>query len=106
MSDKTESPKAMPKSAIYKDLAGRAGLEPKQVGAVFEALEDLIKEQLGKKGPGLFTIRTAGRSRPRKKPAGKAGTRVIAGVERQVAAKPASTVVKAITLKSRKELSK
>src|SRR4051794_29078889 len=106
MSDKTETPKAMPKSAIYKELAGRAGLEAKQVSAVFEAMEELIREQLGRKGPGLFAIPNLVKFKLVKKAATKAGKRMVAGREVEVAAKPASVKVKAITLKSLKELSK
>jgi nucleoid DNA-binding protein len=102
----TPAAKAMPKSAIYKELANRASLEPKQVAALFEAMEDLIKEQLGKKGPGLFAIPNLVKFKLTKKAATKAGKRMVAGREVDVAAKPASTKVKAVTLKSLKEFAK
>src|SRR5690242_3462639 len=49
-------PKSMTKSAIFKDLAERTELTQKQISDVFEALEALIKAQLGKKGPGVFVL--------------------------------------------------
>ena len=53
----TDAPKAMPKSLIYKELAAKTGLEAKQVSALFEALEELVKTELSKKnGAGEFVI--------------------------------------------------
>jgi nucleoid DNA-binding protein len=105
--DSATTPKAMPKSAVYKEIAERTELQPKQVAAVFEALEKLIKEQLtGKKSPGLFAIPNLVKFKLTKKPATKAGKRMVAGREVVVAAKPASTKVKAVILKSLKEVNK
>src|SRR5579884_1251267 len=71
--DKTDdSAKPMSKTAIYQDLATRTGLERKDVASVLEALEELIKEQLGKKGPGVFALSDLLKIKLVKKPARKA----------------------------------
>jgi hypothetical protein len=102
-----KSVKAMPKSAVHKALAEKAGLEASQVAAVFEALEGLIKKELGSKGPGLFAIPNLIKLKRVKKPATKAGKKpnpFKPGEMMDVKAKPASVKVKAVTLKGLKDL--
>jgi hypothetical protein len=102
-----EVAKPMPKSVVYKELAGRTGLEASQVSAVFEALEELIKEQLSKKGPGLFSIPNLIKLKLIKKPATKAGKKpnpFKKGEMMEVKAKPASVKVKPVVLKGLKDL--
>jgi hypothetical protein len=102
-----EAVRRMPKSVICKELAARSGLEPGQVAAVFEALEKLIKQQLGKKGPGLFAIPNLVKLKLVKKPATKAGKRpnpFKPGEMMDVKAKPASVKVRPIVLKGLKDL--
>jgi len=105
--EKTE--KAMPKTAVYKELATRTQLEPKQIQAIFEALEELAKEELSRKdGPGEFVIPNMLKLKLIKKPATPAGTRpdpFRKGQMMQVAAKPASVKVKPVVLKGLKDLS-
>ncbi len=99
--------KAMAKSAVYKDLAGRAGLEARQVASLFDELEKLIKQQLGKEGPGLFAIPNLLKLKTVKKPATPAGTKpnpFKPGEMMEVKAKPASMKVKAVTLKGLKDV--
>jgi hypothetical protein len=99
--------KPMPKSAVFKELADRTGLNPGQVSAVFEALEGLIKQQLGKKGPGLFAIPNLIKLKLVKKPPTKAGKKpnpFKPGEMMEVKAKPASVKVKPIVLKGLKDL--
>lgn len=107
---KTETPKALPKSAVYKEIATATGLETKQVSAVFDALEELIKSQLGKKnGPTEFVIPNLVKLKLVKKPATKAGKRpnpFKPGEMMEVKAKPASQKVKPVVLKGLKELGK
>jgi nucleoid DNA-binding protein len=106
----TEAPKALPKSVVYKEVASKTGLEAKQVAAVFEALEDLIKAQLSKKnGPGEFIIPNLVKLKLVKKAATKAGKKpnpFKPGEMMDVKAKPASVKVKPVILKGLKELSK
>lgn len=109
--NKTSStPKAMPKSAVYKEIAEKTGLKAKEVSAVFEALQTLIKEQLGKKNsPGEFVIPNLIKLKMIKKPATKATKRpnpFKPGEMMEVKAKPASKKVKPVVLKSLKELNK
>jgi len=105
--NKTAGDKAMPKTAIYKALAEKTGLEPKQVQAVFEALEELAKEQLAKKnGPEEFLVPGLVKLKLVKKAASPAGTRNVAGRMVEVKAKPASVKVKPVVLKGLKELNK
>ncbi len=103
-------PKALPKSAVYKEIAEKTDLTAKQVAAVFDALEALIKSQLGKKnGPVEFIIPNLIKLKLIKKPATKATTRpnpFKPGEMMEVKAKPASVKVKPVVLKGLKELNK
>jgi nucleoid DNA-binding protein len=108
--NKATTAKPMAKSALYKELATKTGLEAKQVSAVFDALQDLIKEQLSsKKGPGLFVIPNLIKLKLQKKPATKATTKpnpFKPGEMMEVKAKPASVKVKPIALKGLKDIGK
>ena len=99
--------KPMPKSAVFKELADRTGLNPAQVSAVFEALHGLIKQQLSKKGPGQFALANLVKLKLVKKKATKAGKRpnpFKPGEMMDVKAKPASVKVKPVVLKGLKDL--
>ena len=48
--------KPMTKAAVYQEIATQTKLTRKQVGDVFDALTGVIKQQLAKKGPGVFTL--------------------------------------------------
>lgn len=101
--------KPMAKSALYKELAAKVGLEAKQVAAVFEALDELIHDQLGKKGPGLFVVPNLVKFKRVHKPATKAGMKpnpFKKGEMMKVEAKPASVKIKAVILKGLKEVGK
>jgi len=50
------APKAMTKTAIYQSLAEATKLSRTQVGEVFDALVTLIKQQVGKEGPGVMKL--------------------------------------------------
>lgn len=105
--NKTAGEKALPKTAIYKALAEKTGLEAKQVAALFEALEELAKEELSKKNtPGEFLVPGLVKLKLVKKAATKAGMRTVAGRQVEVKAKPASVKVKPVLLKGLKELNK
>ena len=104
----TEVHKALPKSEIFKELAKKTGLEPKQVSAVFTALEHLVKEELSKKhGAGEFVIPNIVKLKLLNKPATKATKKpnpFKKGEMMDVKAKPASVVVKPRILKGLKDL--
>lgn len=48
--------KRMTRAAIMTELAEKTGLTKKQVAMVFEALQGIIKRELGRRGPGEFVI--------------------------------------------------
>jgi nucleoid DNA-binding protein len=105
--DSKAGEKAMPKTEIYKKLAEKTGLEPKQVASIFEALEGLAKEVLAKKnGPGEFLIPGLVKLKLKKTAATKGGMKSVAGRMVEVKPKPASVKVKPAVLKGLKELAK
>ena len=55
-SKKADAGKALSKSAVHQALAEKTNLTKKQVSEFFDALTDLIKRELGKKGPGVFNV--------------------------------------------------
>jgi nucleoid DNA-binding protein len=107
--NKTGAGKAMSKSAVYSELAEKTGLTKKQVVAFFEALTEIIKRELGKKGPGVFNV-VPGllQLKLKKKPATKArqGVSPFTGQPVMFKAKPAKNVVRPRALKGLNELVK
>jgi len=94
------------KAEIYTKLAETSGLSKKQIASVFDSLSELIKNDLGKKGPGLFVVPGLLKIKVVRKPATKA-TRKINPFTKQMQdypAKPARNVVKALALKTLKEM--
>ena len=102
-------PKAMSKSQLYAKLAEATGLSRKQVGSVFDATTQLIQQEMGKKGPGVFIFPGLIKITRKRKEATKAATRpnpFKPGEMIDVPAKPAHNVVRARALKSLKEMAK
>ena len=56
MATKTAAAKSRTKSEVYSELAAENDLSRKQIAGVFDGLANLIKRDLGKKGPGVFTV--------------------------------------------------
>ncbi|HEV3257124.1 MAG TPA: HU family DNA-binding protein [Gemmataceae bacterium] len=100
--------KAATKSETYQALCQATGLSRKQVASVFDNLTELIKRDLGKKGPGVFTLPGLLKLKRVTKPATKArkGINPFTKQEQMFKAKPARNVVKALPLKSLKEMVK
>ena len=98
--------KPLTKSEIFSSISGSTGLTRKQVGSVFEALTGLIADNLGKKGPGIFTLPGLAKLKRVHKPATKArkGINPFTGQETMFKAKPARNVVKAVALKGLKSM--
>ncbi len=98
--------KAMTKTEVYNALAEATNLTKKEVGCVFDSLSDLIGKELGKKGPGVFTVPGLMKLKTAIKPAVPAGMRrnPFTGEEKMMPAKPASTRVKATPLKRLKDM--
>jgi nucleoid DNA-binding protein len=100
--------KAATKTATYQAMATATGLSKKDVAKFFDELANLINRELGKKGPGVFTVPGLLKIKKVKKPATKArqGRNPKTGEPMTIAAKPARTVVKALALKGLKEMVK
>jgi len=94
------------KAKLHTVLADETGLSKKQIEGVFDQLTETMKTQLGKKGPGEFTIPGVVKLRVVKKKATKArkGRNPATGEEITIPAKKAHKVVKATVLKATKEL--
>ncbi|MCA9601993.1 MAG: HU family DNA-binding protein, partial [Myxococcales bacterium] len=48
--------KRMTKSQIIGELADKTGLTKKDVNSVFEEMRNLVKRELGRRGPGEFVV--------------------------------------------------
>lgn len=103
-SDKKAKPRT--KAEIYTKLAESSGVSKKEIAAVFDSLSELIKADLGKKGPGVFVVPGLIKLKVSVKPATKAGpwTNPFTKQVEQRPAKPARRQVKALPLKSLKDL--
>ncbi len=99
-------PKQATKSEIFAALAEKTKLSKKEVASVFEAMSELIAKDLGKKGPGIFVVPGLLKLKIVDKPATKArpGINPFTKEPTIIKAKPARKAVKAILLKSLKEL--
>ncbi len=103
---KKAAAKAATKSEIFSELAESTGLTKKEVAGVFDSLNGVIKKQLGRRGPGVFTVPGLMKLTVQRKPATKArpGVNPFTGEEMMFKAKPARTVVKVQPLKALKDM--
>jgi nucleoid DNA-binding protein len=104
--DKSSRPKSATKADIYAHIAEKTNLSKKEVAAVFDGLTELVARELSKKGPGLFTVPGLLKLKVVRKPATKEkqGTNPFTKEPMTIKAKPARNVIKAVPLKSLKEL--
>jgi nucleoid DNA-binding protein len=97
--------KPMTKSAVYQELAEKTDLPRKKVAELFDALGALISDEIGKKGPGVFTLPNGlikiKRAEKKAQPA-RPGRNPATGETIMIAAKPKRTVVRALALKNLK----
>ena len=102
----TTEMKPRTKSEIFGCIAEETGLTRKEVASVFDSMSDLIKKDIGRRGPGTFTVPGLLKIRKHRKPATKRrfGTNPFTGEEQWFAAKPAKNVVKFTALKGLKEM--
>ena len=102
----TPAAKSMTKSEIFGSIADSTDLTRKDVAAVFEALSGLIGKNLGRRGPGVFSVPGLMKIRVVRKPATKArkGINPFTGEEAVFKAKPARNVVKVTALKALKDM--
>ena len=92
------------KSQIVSAVAGATDLSKKQVGAVLDSLNGVMKKAL--KGAGVFTLPGICKMRVVKKPATKAreGINPFTGEKMMIKAKPASRKVRIRALKNLNEM--
>lgn len=93
-------------SELYNAIAGQTMLTRKQVASVFEALNDTLAADLGKKGPGMMKIPGLMKVQVKRKPAEKAMKRVNPFTKEEYMSKPkpARNVVKVRPMKGLKDL--
>lgn len=108
MAEKSNGAKAPSKSEVLTAAAEHAGVSRKQAAAVLESLTEQIKRNVGKKGPGVFTVPGLMKISVINKPAVKArkGINPFTKMEQMFKAKPARRVVKVRPLKSLKDFAK
>jgi nucleoid DNA-binding protein len=106
MAKATAKAKPRTKSEILTEIANATELNKKQVAAVFESMAELIKKDLSKRGPGVFTIPGLVKVRVIDKPATKErqGINPFTKEPMTIKAKPARREVKVRALKGLKEL--
>jgi nucleoid DNA-binding protein len=108
MAGNNKAPKSRTKSEMLQAVAEKTGLNRKQVAAVFDELSKIINNDLGKKGPGVFTLPGLLKLKVIRKPAVKGGKEVPnpfkPGEMMITKSKPARNVVKALPLKYLKDM--
>jgi len=105
--NKAPKPKPMSETEVLQRLTEATGLVKKEVESVLSALETLIKDQLGKKGPGVFQVPGLIKLELQRLAATKEAVKpnpFKPGEMMTVAAKPARTKVKARVLKGLKDI--
>ncbi len=98
--------KRMTKAQIIGELSDKSGLTKKEVSSIFNGLSELVKRELGKRGPGEFVIPDMLKLKVRNIPARKErkGLDPFTKQERVFPAKPATKKVRATALKKLKDL--
>ncbi len=104
---KTTECKPRTKTQIIAGIADDTGLSRKEVTSVFDSMSCMIKKDLGRKGPGVFTV--PGLMKVKKKivprrPARKNVFLPLLNETRDIPAKPARKAVKVTPLKALKEM--
>jgi DNA-binding protein HU-beta len=98
--------KRLTKSQVVSELSEITELDKKSINRVFDGLTELIKKQLGSRGPGEFVIPGLLKLRAVKKPATKdrPGINPFTKQPITIKGKPASKKVRATALKALKDL--
>jgi nucleoid DNA-binding protein len=94
------------KTQIIGSIAEETGLSRKEVNAVFDSMTDMIKKDIGRRGPGLFTVPGLMKIKRIHKPhrPARKGINPFTGEETTFKAKPAHNVVKVQALKGLKSM--
>jgi DNA-binding protein HU-beta len=98
--------KRLTKSQVVSELAEITELDKKSINRVFDGLTDIIKKQLGSRGPGEFVIPGLLKLKAVKKPATKdrPGINPFTKQPITIKGKPASKKIRASALKALKDL--
>jgi len=98
--------KRLTKSQVVSELAELTELDKKSINRVFDGLTEIIKKQLGSRGPGEFVIPGLLKLKAVKKPATKdrPGINPFTKQPIIIKAKPASKKIRASALKVLKDL--
>ncbi|HLW63842.1 MAG TPA: HU family DNA-binding protein [Gemmataceae bacterium] len=97
--------KPMSKTAILQQLADSTGLKRKDVAAVFDSLNNIIRDQVSKKGPGVISLFRLFKIERKDYPASKGGEKKINPLTKQeyeTKPKPAHSKIKVRALKDLK----
>ena len=102
----TEEKKRLTKAQVIGAISDKTGLAKKDVTSVFTVMQDLIKKELGSRGPGEFVVPDLLKLKVKKIPARpkRKGIDPFTKEERVFPAKPASKKVRATPLKKLKDL--
>ncbi len=94
------------KTEVYAQIADETGVSKKDVSAVFDSLQNMIRKSLSKTGSKAFTIHGLCKVTVQHKPATKErkGINPFTGEETTFKAKPARNVVKVRPLKNLKDM--
>ena len=106
MAKKTAEVKPRTKSQILGGISEDTGLSRKDVASVFDCMSTMIKKDLGRNGPGSFSVPGLMKIKTKKKPAKprRKGVNPFTQEECWFKAKPASTQVKITALKALKDM--
>lgn len=98
--------KRLTKSQVVAELAELTELDKKSINRVFEGLTEIIKKQLGSRGPGEFVVPGLLKLKAVKKPATKdrPGINPFTKQPITIKGKPASKKIRASALKALKDL--
>lgn len=99
-------PKAATKTELYSKLSEKTGIPKKDISSLFDVMHEVISEDLSKKGPGIFVVPGIVKFKVQNKPATAERKTINPFTKEPMTspAKPARNVVKAVLLKSLKDL--
>ncbi len=104
----TTETKPRTKSQIFSEIATSTELTKREVASVFDAMNGLMKKDLGRRGPGQFTVpglmKVVKVHKPKRAARKNVPNPVRPGEMMDIAAKPAKNVVKVRPLKALKEM--
>jgi nucleoid DNA-binding protein len=100
------APRRLTKAQVLAEMAAGAGLDKKAVNKLFETLTEMIKKQLGPKGPGEFVLPGLVKLKAVKKAATKdrQGINPFTKLPMTIKGKPASKKVRATVVKALKDV--